>query len=457
MRMLSACRSLLLCAAAAAWCNNAAARGDLLGCLPGSVPGYATPKGSSQESVIVFLHGLHGDARATWTSTPTRDAPAAAWPCIVLDDDETFAPSSVYLASYRSKALDDNPGIDEAATTLAGELKNLARVFDYRNVTLVVHSMGGIVAAKMLTLPRLLDEEQRKRIRLVVFLGTPALPTEAADICAEFGVNRQCDEMRDAKRMESLWADWDRLSPRPNARCVAEGKWMFLPRFAWEWPWRPIVPEDSAYRPCASRDHWSLARGEDHAQLVKPSGAGADPHRHLSVAFASCVRPAFVPRPASDGGLTEAAARWFGALRDELAASSDATLPLRAALDLTTPFFWAPHDPGQPSFELQDLGHPNAGTLAGILRDQAPILMTSVAWVRRVAAVAERIPDGAFGGLTDRMRDAGGLRPDDVVLAVQARPGVRGQPLLLLREQAGSPMTLRLLGFLVVPQRSSTC
>lgn len=442
----------------------AAAQAQYVDCLPAETPSFAKPRSAQRESVVVFIHGLHGDGGNTWTATGTFGGRIAAWPCLLLADREVFRDSNVYLAEYRSELGRTNPSVAEAAQDIARDLETQG-VLAHTHITFVAHSMGGIVLARMLTAAGLLSREQRGRVRLVVFLGTPALPTEAAAICGKFGVNAQCQEMSDAAKMAELWQAWDRLEPRPPAWCVAEGANMTMP------PWLRVVPVESAHRPCPVAELRSVAQGLDHSEVVKPESIEKRPHRDLRHAFSACVKHrltlAASERSGTDLHLAEAGSRWFYDLKDRLLAEeTDWTLPLEQSLASTAEVrrFWYPAG-NSPSFDADRYDRLGTGAFVQAVRQALPELLrpAEFAWIAPVGRIGERVPDSAMDTLLRRFRDAGGLRPDDVVLALKPRPEVEGQFLLLLRpgssnNAAGGPAAaFGALGVAVIPKPVEGC
>ncbi len=121
---------------------------------------------------VVFVHGLSGDRRTTWTA---KDG--AFWPQWLADE---FAHINVYLAGYDSSAfagilLGSGASIQDLATTLADGL--ISRPRQAENIVLITHSLGGLIVKQMLR--RCADSADVRfknlvdKVRAVVFLGTP--------------------------------------------------------------------------------------------------------------------------------------------------------------------------------------------------------------------------------------------------------------------------------------------
>ena len=439
--------SLLLCISPAAVATVA--------CLPAKVPDYAVRDAPTRDSVMVFLHGLHGDGRATWTAS-NWFSDNVAWPCLVLADAEQFPATSAYLASYRSVMQGENPSTRQVAKELAGELVKDG-VFAHAHITVVAHSMGGLVLARLLTDRGLLNDEQRLRIRLVVFVGTPAEPTEAAAICKDFGINAQCDEMSNGDEMAKLWTAWDQLPKRPPTWCIAEGKdmaWLGIP------PWLRIVPTASAHRPCRVSGQTRSANGLDHSAIAKPTSRTDRPHRDLQVAFNACVKPLIRPARLADVEQPLAARMrgWFDQLMRQLATpGADWRLIVSTAVAPGVDRFRMPIH-GSATYDISEYDRlPSSIFGAELERVVRPVLMEKqdFEWVRPVDRLAARLPDGATEALVNTLRSRGELAQDDLIVGL---PVWSSQPdvLWLLAVRPG-PTGFGLLHVLGVPVPFTRC
>lgn len=130
----------------------------------------------------MFVHGLSGDRRTTWTAKE-----GAFWPQWLADK---FAYINVYLAGYDSSAfagilLGSGASIQDLATTLADGLISRPRKAD--NIVLITHSLGGLIVKQMLR--RCADSADVRfqnladKVRAVVFLGTPHQGAQLANAC----------------------------------------------------------------------------------------------------------------------------------------------------------------------------------------------------------------------------------------------------------------------------------
>lgn len=398
--------------------------------------GYVEPQAATAQAVLVFVHGLHGDADATWRHAPMVGA-SRYWPCLVRRDTEAFRSANVYVAGYTSRPLGSNPGIAESARQIVQELR-ARMVFHHAQVVLVAHSMGGLVAASMLTQAGLLTAQERDRVRLVMFYASPAIAGEAAAVCAKFLANRQCEEMAEPGGMDALWAAWDQLRPRPAAWCMAEDRDMFFPGMP---PWLRIVPAASAHRPCRVPETQTLAEDLNHADLVKPAEPSRKPHWVLASAYAACVRPQLMPSgpaptaPARSAQALSLGRQWFDQLVAALEQSGAQPEEVLRRQLLAAP---ASHrhliaaSPADAELRLSEYLRANRSDFALQLRSHPVLLNAQIQWVRTVADAQARLTDQAVVQLLHRAQESTGLLADDVLVALRRPNGDQPGPLYLL-------------------------
>jgi pimeloyl-ACP methyl ester carboxylesterase len=167
---------------------------------------------------VVFLHGLGGDARTTWSSS--------GWPGWLGWLGEDIPEITIWTVDYegapskwwrRSSAL---PIVDRA-TNLSAVLENSG--IGQRPVCFVVHSMGGLVLKEML-----LDSNETplklnlaRATRAVVFLSTPHSGSHLATFADRFrkvyrGSPAIVDLRRDnahLRKSSNRYRDWAASSP----------------------------------------------------------------------------------------------------------------------------------------------------------------------------------------------------------------------------------------------------
>jgi hypothetical protein len=127
---------------------------------------------------VVFVHGLDGDARATWTSA------GGFWPQWI---GVTFSTVGIWSLSYPA-ASSAWTGASLSLPRRAKNVLELLRLNGLSNhpLTFVVHSLGGLLAKTLLRTARTSNSAEWDRIarnvRGVLFLATPHSGSMAASI-----------------------------------------------------------------------------------------------------------------------------------------------------------------------------------------------------------------------------------------------------------------------------------
>lgn len=211
------------------------------------------------DTALVFIHGIFGDTVGTWTNDKgktffeyAKDSPVGS-----KVDMFAFGFESNYVKS-------GSANIVEAANSLSAKLQAL-RVMSYRNVVLVGHSMGGLVAMRALVS----NPELRAKVPLVVFYATPAEGAEIANVASLFLSNQALKDMNWADRntfLQGLLQDWNAMKPRPKISCGYE----VLPTKGVK-----VVTWTSGTRVCVDEPAAPIG-GSDHISIVKPDRAQHD-------------------------------------------------------------------------------------------------------------------------------------------------------------------------------------
>lgn len=137
---------------------------------------YAPASGAAAVADIIFIHGLGGGSRKTWSYSKDGHH---YWPQSWLPSDPDFENVRTHVFGYtadwagrQQSALN----INDFAQSLLGEVKNNPYIRrDATRIILVGHSMGGCVAKKAYILARQdpTCRELVKRMYAMFFLGTP--------------------------------------------------------------------------------------------------------------------------------------------------------------------------------------------------------------------------------------------------------------------------------------------
>lgn len=244
----------------------------------------------NRQAVIVFVHGVLGDAVSTWTKSNLLSA-NKFWPCFL--DSEHFKGANVYLHGFTSNTLVSSPSIDDAAKQLFNDLKNRDVFSRYAHVAFVAHSMGGLIVTRSLQLNQGSKEALRK-VRFVQFYGTPGKGASIAEIVSSFSGNIQFKDLVPGITLETYARDWIDLSKKFSITsfCAAEQSGSWLGGFG------PLtVPQESATALCSGRVRPIFL---DHINMVKPSNPNEQAHNLLTTAYYACIRSKILPPPATE-------------------------------------------------------------------------------------------------------------------------------------------------------------
>lgn len=160
--------------------------------------------------VVVFVHGLGSSSIKTWGGTPS-------FPEIVADFDGV----EHFFYEYPTKKVRFHPFglVPPPIQTLAAGLESFLQLrVGHKDVVLVCHSMGGVVAKKML-----IEAHQAGRapgVRLMLLYGTPNNGAELAAVAEHVGFrNRQIRQLApDSDFMFELNEDWHQLEMAEGIR-----------------------------------------------------------------------------------------------------------------------------------------------------------------------------------------------------------------------------------------------
>jgi pimeloyl-ACP methyl ester carboxylesterase len=229
----------------------------------------------ARKDVIVFIHGVTGDARETWTSKET----AAYWPQLIREDPR-FAAANVWVFSYVSPSIENAQNIEELAIKLADELR--PDVFaKHERVYVIAHSMGGLIVREALT--RLLPPPEK--VPLIYFFGTPSAGADLAGVVAAISANPQFANMRPFTRdseVASFSRHWLSTAEMPAAR---------YPQKIWSYcayeirgvaAGRVVVTPLSASLLCNTSPRAVVA---NHITMVKPDTRGSEPYLYFLSAY----------------------------------------------------------------------------------------------------------------------------------------------------------------------------
>jgi pimeloyl-ACP methyl ester carboxylesterase len=213
--------------------------------------------GPYNERVIVFVHGIFGNADDTW-----RYPPDVYWPKLLLMDD-AFKDTDIYVADYESPYLGNTMTVGEVAASLNNRLKSDSVFSKHREVILVCHSLGGIIVQELL----LTHREYAKQVPFIYFFATPQTGSEIAKLGQLFSSDPLLEALLPGNEnhyLENLEFQWKGAHFNNIQRyCAYEKK-----------PLRGILVVDrlSGTRDCDEL----LPINEDHVSIVKPNTPSHD-------------------------------------------------------------------------------------------------------------------------------------------------------------------------------------
>ena len=109
------------------------------------------------DTLVLFIHGWRGHPRGTWNEFPH-----------LMCQDAAFKNAEVLSIGYPIFLIGANPSMEETASWLADKLAANG-VSRYQKIAVVAHSIGGLLARRMVL-------EQRPELRnigLLIEVGTP--------------------------------------------------------------------------------------------------------------------------------------------------------------------------------------------------------------------------------------------------------------------------------------------
>jgi triacylglycerol esterase/lipase EstA (alpha/beta hydrolase family) len=120
-------------------------------------------RNAQNEKVIIFVHGVVGDAISTWTNKAAN----SYWPQLIASD-ESFDNSNIYVFNYPTAPLGRNLSINELAENMRLQL-NADQVLKHKELVFLSHSMGGLITRSFLLKYR----ENATKVGFLYFFATP--------------------------------------------------------------------------------------------------------------------------------------------------------------------------------------------------------------------------------------------------------------------------------------------
>ncbi len=135
---------------------------------------------------VVLIHGLNGHAQRTFTHPETL----VYWPQDILPEKVPTARVLTYGYNSSTKNISEGQNVLDIALQLMVNLKDYRRekAEKHRDIVIICHSLGGIIAKKAVLLHQSSEEGKAIRSSIVgiIFMGTPHCGSDLANIGSTF-------------------------------------------------------------------------------------------------------------------------------------------------------------------------------------------------------------------------------------------------------------------------------
>lgn len=222
---------------------------------------------TNADTVIVFVHGVFGDARSTWTNSKT----GAFWPDLVAGDTSLGTPD-VFVHSFATPYSGPAYTIDELVEQMKLVMDGSEVFSKHGRVIFVCHSMGGLVVRGFLRRYQPLASQ----VPLIVFLATPTGGSQIANLASLLSRNPQLGGMLPAgadSYTRVLERDWRAAGFSIVSKCGYEMRDTMNIR---------VVDQTSAASLC---DGPVTPIDADHIDIAKPADRQSESYMLLQTAF----------------------------------------------------------------------------------------------------------------------------------------------------------------------------
>lgn len=193
--------------------------------------------------LLLLVHGWNGDPAGTWQAFPS-----------LLRSDSSLSAFDVWTIDYPTFLQRRNLGIDQMARWLNETMVRRGYYDQYREIFVIAHSMGGLIAREMLLVNRL--SRDNKPYRSLIEIATPHQGANAGALLNILGISTGfSDDLRPGSPMlRALHEKWNALRDRPPTYCLSS-------------PHDNVVTQDSAVFQC---DEFLYYPQWGHIDMVKP-------------------------------------------------------------------------------------------------------------------------------------------------------------------------------------------
>ena len=224
--------------------------------------GWVEPRVRGAKIALVFVHGIFGEARDTWTR-----GKGPSFFDLLRKNDTIKDKVDIFAFGYPSKFLASGSfDIVDAANKLTAQLE-YNDINEYPTVVYVAHSMGGLVVMQQLQNQR---DKMLPRVPLVMLYATPTEGAQIASLGKYVLNNPGLANMTPASQntlLKKLNDDWVSIpaEKRPKVRCAFEKR-----------PTKGVVIVEWTSAKGFCSDVAAAPIDEDHENIVKPTRADDD-------------------------------------------------------------------------------------------------------------------------------------------------------------------------------------
>lgn len=241
-------------------------------------PGWVERADPQHKIAVVFVHGIFGSTRGTWTGAHGESF------FRLLKNDARLGPQvDSYAFGFSSNIMTGGSlDIREAANKLQSYLLP-SGVLEYPVIVFVGHSMGGLVIMRYLANNLDKAPELAEKVPLIVLFSAPMEGAQVAQLADLVARNPALSNLRPVDSndvLKQLSDDWASLAAKPRVSCAYETADVSGVR---------IVQWGSATRVCAGRP--VAIDNADHISLVKPDRATHPAYMFLSGQLIEHVLP----------------------------------------------------------------------------------------------------------------------------------------------------------------------
>ncbi len=271
----------------------------------------------TNNTVLVFVHGILGDSRETWFYEDKTDSKQNTyWPRLI-SEDEQFKNASIFLGGYMTEfdslKYDGRHAARELFTALKSnkgalpnpEIHKVSKtVMEHKNLLFITHSTGGIIVRYLLYHEREAFKDKTVGLALI---ASPSYGSQWADrltpLLGYYGnklskqlqwnsgfLNQLHDNFKDL-----VGAGGKRLPYMVGQEAIEN---QFVIHSKWWWPSKSLIvePESAAqYFPSPK-----MLPGTDHFSTVKPDGTAHPGYDFVSTFFVEKYKPLISERAYSD-------------------------------------------------------------------------------------------------------------------------------------------------------------